>query len=52
MTSSATVSFACMKSWTASSGVHGVDGLAENGIFESTAASSGIFQAVCPFSAH
>ena len=43
-TSSATVTLACMKSWTVS-GLHGVEGFPENGSRESTVASSGIFQA-------
>ena len=41
-----------MKSWTSESGVQGVEGLAEKGSLPSAAASRGIFQAVCPFSAH
>ena len=50
--SSATVSFACMKSWTPPSGRHGVEGLAAKGSLVSAARSSGIFQALWPFSAH
>ena len=50
-TSSATTNLACMKSWS-DSGVHGVDGLPENGAAGGPCSSSGIFQALTPFVAH
>jgi hypothetical protein len=49
--SSATVTLACMKSWTLFS-VHGVEGLPAKGSFSSAVASSGIFHAERPFSRH
>jgi len=50
-TSSATTTFACMKSWTAP-GDHGVDGFPENAPTVTIVSSSGIFQALTPFRAH
>jgi hypothetical protein len=49
--SSATVTFACMKSWSEPPGCHGVDGLAEKGASR-TRWSSGSFQATFPFTPH
>jgi len=49
--SSATVTFACMKSCGVS-GVHCVDGLPLKSPFESTDARIGTFQAECPFVRH
>ena len=49
--SSATVTLACMKSWTVP-GLHGVEGLPENVELLNVLASSGIFQAEVPFVAH
>ena len=51
MTSSATTTFACMKSCV-DSGVHGVVGFPENGACARIWSSSGIFQALTPFVAH
>src|SRR6185436_14787805 len=50
-TSSATTTFACMKSCTLP-GDHAVDGLPENEPAVTIASSSGIFQALTPFPDH